>query len=268
MDVDALADGTPFMVMEFLEGHDLNSELTDRQRLPVEEAVGFVLEACVAVAEAHALGIVHRDLKPQNLFLAEEGDKRRLKLLDFGISKAADGEASFTITGSSLGTPLYMSPEQIRSAKRVDARSDIWSLGVILYELVTGVTPFVAESPSAVIAAITADSVTPPHEVQADVPAALSAAIMKALEKDPDRRFQSVTELAAALEPFAPPWAATPLVRSPSNPRTAPGVTDAPTVLVARAPGCWSRKRSPSRAVASSTSTHSCSPRAPAASWW
>jgi serine/threonine-protein kinase len=222
--------------MEYLEGQDLDSEIAARGRLPVEEAVGYMLQACSAVAEAHALGIVHRDLKPHNLFLTGEAPDRVVKLLDFGISKMpTDTDASsVTLTRSSLGTPLYMSPEQIRSAKRADKRSDIWSLGVIMYEVLTGTTPFEGESPTAVIAAITADTARPPHELRPGVPRELSEAIMRALAKDPALRYQSVIDFAESIQPFGPPGAWMPsrlATSSPSNPRISIiGISDAPTV--------------------------------------
>ena len=130
--------------MELLRGNELAHELDTRGPLPIAEAVDYMLQACEAMADAHAHGIVHRDLKPSNLFLADQpGSAPMVKVLDFGISKlAGDVNAAVTQTQSAFGTPLYMSPEQVRSVKSVDARADIWSLGVILYELLTGRTPF------------------------------------------------------------------------------------------------------------------------------
>jgi serine/threonine-protein kinase len=134
-DVDQLADGTPFMVMEYLEGVDLDTELSARGQLPIEEAVGYVLQACSAVAEAHSLGIVHRDLKPHNLFLSGEEPARQVKLLDFGISKIRDdAETSVTLTRSSLGTPLTCRPSRSAPQERGQS-SDTSGRGVILYEL-------------------------------------------------------------------------------------------------------------------------------------
>ncbi len=164
IDVETLPDGAPFMVMELLEGHDLEAEIGTRGTIPPVEAVNYALEACAGMAEAHRLGIIHRDLKPANLFLSMEGGERVLKVLDFGISKlTADVDLKMTSTNSVLGTPLYMSPEQVRSAKHVDARSDIWSLGIILYEMLSGTVPFLGETANAVAASIVADEAVPPR---------------------------------------------------------------------------------------------------------
>jgi serine/threonine-protein kinase len=207
IDVGTLENGAPYMVMEFLEGSDLGHRERETAALPVEEAVGFVLQACEAVAEAHSLGIVHRDLKPANLFVTRSVDGAPLvKVLDFGISKTIDtSEMSLTRTTSVMGSPLYMSPEQMRSSKNVDVRSDIWSIGVILYELLTGVVPFEADAVPELCLKVVQDPAVPPVEKRADVPEALSGAVLRCLEKSPASRFQNVAELAAALEPFAPP---------------------------------------------------------------
>src|SRR5579859_754331 len=156
LDVGTLESGAPYMVMEFLEGSDLAAVLVERGPLPVEEAAEYVLQACEAVAEAHAAGIVHRDLKPQNLFLARTvGGAPRVKVLDFGVSKSLTqsgggpgpgGKGALTQTRSMLGSPLYMSPEQMRSSRDVDARSDVWAFGVVLFELLTRRWPFEAET--------------------------------------------------------------------------------------------------------------------------
>jgi len=163
-----------------------------------------VLQACAAVAEAHAAGIVHRDLKPSNLFLALEKGTRVLKVLDFGISKIAceDRSDALTSVGLTVGTPLYMSPEQVRCSRDVDARTDVWSLGVILYELVAGVPPFMGTT-TAAIAAIVADATPSLREARPDVPLGLEHAVTTALAKSPAHRFPSVEAFGAALVPFA-----------------------------------------------------------------
>src|SRR5512140_559405 len=146
-DVGQLETGEPYIEMELLEGEDL-SKVIDRAPLPVETAADYVLQACVAVAEAHQLGIVHRDLKPANLFVTHKLDGTALvKVLDFGIATApTTAELKITKTTTIMGSPGYMSPEHLRSARDVDARSDIWALGVILYEAVSGTLPFVANT--------------------------------------------------------------------------------------------------------------------------
>src|SRR5690606_36013110 len=142
-DVGKLESGAPFMVMEFLEGEDLADRVARLGSLPVEQAVEFVLQACEALAEAHALGIVHRDLKPANLFCVRRADGlHSVKMLDFGISKAStmsgSGDFSMTKTSTMMGSPYYMSPEQMISAKSADVQSDIWSMGAVLFQLLTG----------------------------------------------------------------------------------------------------------------------------------
>src|SRR5581483_9981572 len=151
-DVGMLPEGLPFMVMEFLRGVDLCGELARRTTLPVGEAVDYTLHACEALAEAHTLGIIHRDIKPANLFLTTRPDGTPLiKVLDFGISKASGLDSMATRTEMVMGTPGYMSPEQMKTAKDVDARTDIWALGIVLYECLTGKRPFYGESFSAIV---------------------------------------------------------------------------------------------------------------------
>jgi serine/threonine protein kinase len=204
LDVDSDERGRPYIVMELLRGRDLEAELQERGALPVQQAVDWVLQACAAVAEAHAAGIVHRDLKPSNLFLAEERGTRVLKVLDFGISKIAceDRGDALTSVGLTVGTPLYMSPEQVRCSRDVDARTDVWSLGVILYELIAGVPPFMGTT-TAAIAAIVADATPNLREARPGVPAGLERAVATALAKSPAHRFPSVEAFGAALMPFA-----------------------------------------------------------------
>ncbi len=208
-DVSTLPNGAPFIVMEHLRGGDLSQLLTTRGALSIEEACDYVLQACEALGEAHARGIVHRDLKPQNLFLAQRPDGSPLvKVLDFGISKAAfDGDGAppqnLTATDTVMGTPLYMSPEQVRSLKNVDHRADIWALGSILFELLTMSPIFEAPSASALCAMIAMDPPTPLRARRPQAPAELEAVILRCLHKDPAGRFQDVGALAEALAPFA-----------------------------------------------------------------
>ena len=211
-DVSKMDDGTLYMVMELLDGQDLHQVLKARGLLPIEEAVGWLLEACDALAEAHAHGIVHRDLKPSNLFIVEQsGAKRALKVLDFGISKLTglqavnDGGPTLTTADSMLGSPYYMSPEQIRNAKTVDARADLWSLGVILHKMLTGFLPFESDSMGEHLSMIAADPPVPLRLRRPDAPAELEAIVLRCLEKDASLRFQNIAQLAAALAPFAPP---------------------------------------------------------------
>jgi serine/threonine-protein kinase len=206
-DVGTLPSGVPYMVMEHLQGQDLSVVLKQRGPLPAEDAVGFLLEACEAIAEAHALGMVHRDLKPANLFLARRPSGQPvIKVLDFGISKIASGGADGALTSTQgvMGSPLYMSPEQMVAAKNVDARSDIWSLGVVLYELLTVALPFDGDTMPAVVAAILSLSPRALAELRPDISPGLQLAIARCLEKEPALRFQNLTELVRALAPFGP----------------------------------------------------------------
>jgi serine/threonine-protein kinase len=208
LDVGALENGAPYIVMEYLEGRDLAQVLAARGALPVEEAVGSVLQAIDAVAEAHSLGTVHRDLKPANLFLAERRSGAPIvKVLDFGLSKSADlaTAAQVTSVSSILGSPAYMSPEQLLSAPSADARSDVWSLGVVLYELLTAHNPFVWERMPELVAAILNKPERPIAEWCAEVPCGLAEVVHRCLAKDPARRFQTAADLAGALAPFGPP---------------------------------------------------------------
>jgi hypothetical protein len=208
-DVGALPNGAPYMVMEYLDGGDLAAWLKQRGALPIEQAVEFVLHACIAVADAHALGIVHRDLKPANLFCVRRSDGQlSIKVLDFGISKMLDtsglAAGSVTRTSALMGSPLYMSPEQMRSSKDVDAQTDIWALGVILFELMTGRPAFQADSVTELAIMVTNEPAPPIRSFRRDVPSGLEVIILKCLEKDRRQRYRNVAELALALLPFAP----------------------------------------------------------------
>jgi serine/threonine-protein kinase len=202
LDVDQ-HQGLPFMVLEFLEGRDLSNELALRGPLPAHEVVSWLIQVCAAMNEAHRRGIIHRDLKPANLFLAEQEGQRIVKILDFGISKiSSPHEARLTATTEGFGTVIYMSPEQVRSTKETDARGDVWSLGVIAYELLTGRLPFQGESATAIIASIIADNYIPLNSLRPDLPAGLVEAVHNTLVKDRNRRTQSMAKLAEALAPF------------------------------------------------------------------
>jgi eukaryotic-like serine/threonine-protein kinase len=203
-DVGTLENNAPYIVMEYLDGADLAAWLRRRGPLPVQLAVDFVLQACIAVAEAHGLGIVHRDLKPANLFCIQRADGQlSIKVLDFGISKITTPGApghDMTRTSALMGSPLYMSPEQMQRSKGVDVRTDIWSLGVILFELVTGRPPFNAEAVTELAIKVANEPAPPLRAFVADAPAILERAVAKCLEKDRARRFQTVGELAVALK--------------------------------------------------------------------
>jgi serine/threonine-protein kinase len=204
IDVDTLPDGLPYMVMEFLEGADLDAELRKTGPMAVEEAIDIVLQVAEAMAEAHALGIVHRDLKPSNMFVCRVAGRRVVKVLDFGISKIqGDGESRITGSKAYFGTPCYAAPEQLLSAAAADARSDVWSLGIVLFELLTGRTPFVG-SATEVIARTMAEPIPSPLALRPDLPEALARVIMRALRREPDQRFQSMRELAETVAPFGP----------------------------------------------------------------
>jgi serine/threonine-protein kinase len=207
IDVDMLPSGLPYIVMEYLEGADLDASLPVTGTMPVERAVDIVLQVAEAMQEAHSLGIIHRDLKPSNIFLSQVGGRELVKVLDFGISKmevnADPATSRLTQAGQYFGTPCYAAPEQLRSADEADKRSDIWSLGIVLYELLIGNPPFVGTTTS-VIARVMTDVIRPPADIRPDLPAGLSLAVMGALRRDPAERFQGMRELSVALAPFGP----------------------------------------------------------------
>ncbi len=214
IDVGALPNGAPYMVMEYLEGSDLSQVVRATGALGVHDAVEYLLHACEAIGEAHSAGIIHRDLKPANLFLTRAADgSSTVKVLDFGISKTAESGSeeepamSLTKTSAVLGSPLYMSPEQMKSARSADARSDIWSLGAILYELLTGGVPFNAMTFTELVLMVNMDAPRSIAAIRNDVAPGLEAAVLKCLEKRPENRFANVAELAWAIEPFGPPQA-------------------------------------------------------------
>jgi serine/threonine-protein kinase len=209
-DVGTLPTGVPFMVMEHLEGRDLDEEIAQRRQLDLAPAVDFVLQAADALAAAHTLGVVHRDIKPANLFLALRPDgTRRVKVLDFGISRHGSGgehdTPPLTQSASSLGTPAYMSPEQVRGLADVDARTDIWGLGAILYELITGQMAFVGKDVKSILDHVLEDDPCPMQSLRRNVPPELDAIVMRCLERDRDRRWPSAAAFARALAPYGSP---------------------------------------------------------------
>jgi serine/threonine-protein kinase len=200
-DVGRLESGAPYMVMEHLDGVDLSKIVRTNGPFPVREAAALLLQACDALAEAHDRGIIHRDLKPANLFLVQRPNGSPcLKVLDFGISKhTAPVDAGLTRSGEILGSPLYMSPEQMARMKDADARADIWAMGVILFELVTGTTPFVGDTLTEVVARVLQEEPPPPSRLRADVPGWVDAIVLRCLKKRPDERYASIRELEGAL---------------------------------------------------------------------
>jgi serine/threonine-protein kinase len=242
LDVDE-AEGRPYLVLEYLDGQDFESLLAGGGAFPVVTAVDLLLQACEGLAEAHAVGTIHRDLKPANLFLTTLSDGSPcVKVLDFGISKVTSASRmSLTHTKGTLpltvmGTPHYMSPEQMESLKDVDARTDIWSLGAILHELLAGSPPFEGDTITALCAHVMTDPPAPLARLRRDVPVALEAVVLRCLEKDRSRRYRSVAELARALEPFGSGAAQASAARISrtveggiEQPRVSPGVSRFPT---------------------------------------
>lgn len=210
-DVGTFGNKNAYMVMEHLEGSDLEKYLDAHGALPIDEAVDYVLEALEALAHAHAHNMVHRDVKPSNLFLVQRIDgTRRVKILDFGISKtesglgvSSPGSSTLTSPHAVLGSPAYMAPEQIRSSKHVDQRADIWSVGVMLYELVTGKSPFLGATIGDTLARVLVGQSEPLAVIRPDAPKELADIISRCLESDEKKRYQTVGELANALAPLS-----------------------------------------------------------------
>jgi eukaryotic-like serine/threonine-protein kinase len=207
LDAGTLPDGRPYMIMEYLEGKDLGRYVKEGTRFPVEEAVDYVVQAAEALARAHAAGVIHRDVKPSNLFLTRRADGTALvKVLDFGISKVIEDSKEslqLTKTNAVMGSALYMSLEQMYSAKAVDHRTDIYALGVSLYELLSGAHPYTADSFSQLCVKVSLDPPEPLRKHRPDLPEELAEAIAVAYARDAADRYATVGRFAAALAPFA-----------------------------------------------------------------
>ena len=201
IDVGRLENRVPYIVMEYLDGADLNAIIKHHGAQDPQVAVDLILQACEAIAEAHSIGIIHRDIKASNFFIIQPpGTQPTLKVLDFGIATAPEGTSDLTSTQSVIGTPAYMAPEQMRSSRTADVRSDIWSIGVVLYELLEGDRPFRSEVYSDLCLKVGMD---PPAPFQRAIPDGLQAIVYKCLEKQVERRYQSVAELAFDLMQYA-----------------------------------------------------------------
>ncbi|MBX3127194.1 MAG: serine/threonine protein kinase [Polyangiaceae bacterium] len=215
IDVGTFDSGEPYMVMEFLQGKDLGEMLRDSGPFAPEAVAEYLLQACEALCEAHVRGIVHRDLKPSNLFLTTRADGTPLvKVLDFGISKITNASSSgpelgLTKTSAMMGSPLYMSPEQMASARDVDHRTDIWALGTIMYELLAGKPPFNADTVPQLCAMVLQQEPAPLHTLRAGLPPAVHSILTRCLRKSPADRYANVAELAVALAELAPKHART-----------------------------------------------------------
>jgi eukaryotic-like serine/threonine-protein kinase len=256
LSVGHIANGAPYIVMELLDGADLAATLVQRGPLPPHEVIGYMIPVCEALAEAHALGIVHRDLKPANVFLSRRpGGGTRVKVLDFGISKSATGTASSSLTATTalMGTPLYMSPEQLREARNVDGRADIWALGVMIYELLSGRPPFLSDALAELCVFIMTTAHVPLSTHRPDIPPELDAIVNRCLQKDPAARFATVDILMAALAAVPPAGSAPRAAPPPPAPVATPHVSPSaglPTEAVgarspAPAPAPWQEHAPP-----------------------
>ncbi len=207
-DVGTLENGAPYLVLEYLEGHDLDDVVAMWGPLPVATAIDWVLQAGEAIAEAHAYGIVHRDLKPANLFLTQRADGSAcIKVLDFGLSKVTDPSmcgvsSKLTRPRDVMGSPHYMAPEQLRASCDADARADLWALGAVLHELLTTQPPFHGETMPEICATVLTQPPPRLSSLRENVAPDLERAVLRCLEKDPNARFATVAELARALSPF------------------------------------------------------------------
>ncbi|HET8933773.1 MAG TPA: serine/threonine-protein kinase [Polyangiales bacterium] len=229
LDVNELPDGRPYIVAELLQGQQLGSYLERRGKLPVAEAVAICRPICRALMAAHDKGIVHRDIKPENLFLVGDGSSRTTKVLDFGISRVGSAAAKLTKTGTVMGTPTYMPPEQARG-RRVDHRADVYSVGAILYEAVTGRRPFDGEEPMATLAAVLTEDPPRPSSVVPSIPQGLELVIQKAMAKAPRDRYSTMRELDDALAEFdSGPNVVVATAHTVSEPSPSPAAAKPPT---------------------------------------
>ena len=228
--------GHPYIVMELLDGEPLSQRLSRLGRLSLEQTAAILSDVCRGLGVAHQQSIIHRDLKPDNVFLEHNQDEEIAKILDFGIAKApqfAAGPGGHTQTGTVMGTPYYMSPEQIRGAKHVDTRSDLWSVAVIAYECVTGQRPFQADTVGGLALAICVDPITPPTRCLR-VPPEVDAFFARALHRDPELRFQTARELAREFAALVRPAAPALSTGRPAATLVEPVAAPAPTRASAR----------------------------------
>jgi serine/threonine protein kinase len=213
-DYATTAGGVPFIVMELLDGEDLETRVEREHALDLEDTSRVLIQVCKALARAHALGVVHRDIKPENIFLIDDDDDIFVKVLDFGLARDNLRRKRITVSGTTMGTPSYMSPEQLFHPRCVDARSDLWSTAVVVYACLTGRLPFDGDSFGSICIAINSGRFVPPSQLNENLPPGLDAWFDKALTRKQDARFQSATEMANAFlaelqkAGLLPKWAA------------------------------------------------------------
>jgi eukaryotic-like serine/threonine-protein kinase len=203
-DAGTLPSGLRYLVMELLVGTDLRRTLQEGGPLPVTRAVDYVLQVCSALGDAHRLNIIHRDIKPENIFIARfRAGEPAVKLLDFGVARFLDDRGQLTVPGRGVGSPRYLSPEQVQTPNAIDQRSDLWGVGLLLYELLTGLSPFAGMNTAQICIAICQGPIPPIEALRRDLPTGLVQVLRRCLEIDSRRRFGSADELSAALEPFS-----------------------------------------------------------------